>query len=48
MEPGEKLVIGGHEKLKDGMEVRVAEPAKGQPKGGATTSAPATKGGGAL
>jgi len=46
LEAGEKVVIGGHEKLKDGMEVRVAEHAKGQPMGGAATSAPATRGGG--
>jgi multidrug efflux pump subunit AcrA (membrane-fusion protein) len=48
LDGGEKVVTSGHEKLKDGMEVRVAEPVKGQPKGGATTSAPTTKGGGAL
>lgn len=46
LEAGEKVVISGHEKLKDGMEIRVAEPAKGQPKGGAATSAPTIKGGG--
>ena len=47
LDGGEKVVVTGYEKLKDGMEVRVTEPVKSQPKGGTTTSGPATKEGGA-
>jgi len=32
LEPGEKVVVSGQEKLKDGVEVRVAEPGKGAGK----------------
>jgi RND family efflux transporter MFP subunit len=48
LEPGEKVVVTGHEKLKDGMEVRVAQPGRDQP-GASPASKPAatTKGGGA-
>ena len=41
--PGETVVVGGYEVLKDGMEVRMAVPAKAQPQGRAPMTAPATK-----
>ena len=44
LEPGDKVVVTGHEKLKDGMEVRVAEPGQGPGKPGPGTSGPAGKG----
>ena len=44
LESGEKVVVTGHERLKDGTEVRVAGPAMGQGKGGPGDGAPATKG----
>jgi multidrug efflux pump subunit AcrA (membrane-fusion protein) len=48
LEPGEKVVVTGHEKLKDGMEVRVAQPGKGKPGASpASKPAAAAKGGGA-
>jgi len=47
LESGEKVVVTGHERLKDGAEVRVAGPAMGQGKAGPGPVAPATKGGGA-
>lgn len=34
LEPGDKLIVSGHEKLKDGMQVRLSgAPGDGQPKG---------------
>ena len=45
--PGEKVVTSGHEKLKDGMVVRVAGMGKGRAKAGPPSSTPAGKGGGA-
>jgi len=47
LEPGEKVAVAGHEKLKDGMEVRVAEPVKASSKPGTGSSGPAGRGGGA-
>jgi multidrug efflux pump subunit AcrA (membrane-fusion protein) len=48
LEPGEKVIVTGHEKLKDGMEVRVAHPGKGKPGASpASKPAAAAKGGGA-
>jgi multidrug resistance efflux pump len=46
LDPGEKVVIAGYEKLKDGMEVRIAEPGKA-PGAPAPTSGGLTRGGGA-
>ncbi|MBN1491745.1 MAG: efflux RND transporter periplasmic adaptor subunit [Phycisphaerae bacterium] len=41
--PGETVVVSGYEVLKDGMEVRMAEPARAQPQGRAPTSGPGAK-----
>lgn len=41
LQPGERVVVAGQEKLKDGMEVRVGEPDSGPAKGDPGTSAPA-------
>jgi len=46
LEPGEKVVVTGQEKLKDGMEIRVAEPGKAPGKPGPGASGPAGKKGG--
>jgi len=46
LEPGEKVVTSGQEKLKDGMEVRVAQPGKGQPGTSPTSKPVATSKGG--
>jgi multidrug efflux pump subunit AcrA (membrane-fusion protein) len=46
LEPGEKAVVTGQERLKDGMEVRVAEPGMMPGKGGPAASDPAGKKGG--
>jgi multidrug efflux pump subunit AcrA (membrane-fusion protein) len=34
VQPGEKVVVAGHENLRDGVEVRVVEPPKAQPGNG--------------
>ena len=47
LEPGEKVVVAGQEKLKDGMGVRIAKPSKAPGKPAATTSGPVGRGGGA-
>jgi membrane fusion protein (multidrug efflux system) len=47
LESGEKVVVTGNERLKDGAEVRVAGPAMSPGKAGSGGGAPATKGGGA-
>lgn len=44
LKPGEQVVVTGHERLKDGAEVRIAGPATGQGKGGPGAAA-VTKGG---
>jgi len=46
LEPGEKVVVTGQEKLKDGMEVRVAEPGKMPGKLGPAANGPAGQKGG--
>jgi len=46
LEPGEKVAVTGNEKLRDAMEVRVAEPGKAPGKPGQTASGPAGKKGG--
>lgn len=47
LESGEKVVVVGNERLRDGAEIRVAEPAQSQGNDGRATGAPAAKGGGA-
>ena len=47
LEPGEKVAVTGTEKLKDGMEVRVAEPGKAPTKPGQAATGPSGKKGGA-
>jgi membrane fusion protein (multidrug efflux system) len=46
LEPGEKVVVTGQERLKDGMEVRVPEPAKMPGQGGSGASGPTGQKGG--
>jgi multidrug efflux pump subunit AcrA (membrane-fusion protein) len=46
LEPGERVVVAGQEKLKDGMEVRVPEPGKAGGKSAAPGGGPAGKGDG--
>jgi multidrug efflux pump subunit AcrA (membrane-fusion protein) len=46
LEPGEKIVVTGQERLKDGMDVRVAEPGKMPGQGGPGASGPAGQKGG--
>jgi membrane fusion protein (multidrug efflux system) len=46
LEPGEKLVVTGQERLKDGMDIRVAEPGKMPGKSGPAGSGPAGQKGG--
>jgi multidrug efflux pump subunit AcrA (membrane-fusion protein) len=47
LEPGEKVVVAGNERLKDGVEVRVAQLDKGQAGKKAASGPTATRGGGA-
>lgn len=45
LESGEQVVVTGHERLKDGAEVQVVGPSKGQGKGGPGAGGSGTRGG---
>jgi len=44
LKPGEQVAVTGHEKLKDGAEVRIVGPGAGQGKAGPSAGAPEAKG----